>query len=136
MFDSFFNLIIVLIPLAIFIGRIVVRARGKHHPPPKPTLIPVHFEDDGEEEEYLPYALENQEYFREPLRKQHEEKALVPPVIYNRVFSETETRAPPVSVKDFSHRLNRLSPMKKAVVMAEILGSPKGMTRYKSLSGN
>ena len=49
MFDSIFNVIIVLIPLAIFIGRAVSKAKGKSAPPPPPPRIPLAFEDDEED---------------------------------------------------------------------------------------
>ena len=48
--DSIFNLVIILIPLGIFIGRIVVQARSKQSPPKPQPRIPVHFEDDDEYE--------------------------------------------------------------------------------------
>jgi len=56
--DSLFNIIIVLIPVAIFIGRIVLQAQAKRKPEPprKQPPIPVHFEDydDDDERQFAP----------------------------------------------------------------------------------
>ena len=143
MFDSLFNFVIILIPLAIFIGRIVVQARNRRNPPPPPPQIPVHFVDDDEDEgEFIPHTLSRgAPELRKTLPKKHE--ALTP----SPVAAPRRDTAPPVSVaaaspkapptgrktgavspgKSFPLNLNNLSPLKQAVVMAEILGTPKGM---------
>ena len=132
MFDTVFNLIILLVPAAIIIGRIAVNARNKRHPPPRPAQphIPVHFEDD------------DTNYFRKrvsaatPETKPRVQTTFAPP---NEAFPPAvgvkPTPAPgkpvaataPSRQKDFTLNLNHLSTMKQAVVMAEILGPPKGM---------
>ena len=138
MFDTVFNLIIILIPVAIVVGRIVVGARNKRNPPPRPAQphIPVHFEDDNS-------------YFRNRLPATiPETKPRVPttstsltttpklatlaPEPYPAAGSGV-TPAPgrqaaaPSGQKDFTLNLSHLSPLKQAVVMAEILGPPKAM---------
>jgi hypothetical protein len=129
MFDSLFNIIIVLIPLAIFIGRIVSQARSKRNPPPpaKPRpIITVHFEDDEEDErQFAPSAV------RPPAQaKKDSAIAYSSPVLAKSVPEPPPAaKAKTLSVEP-SHGfiyLNHLSPMKQAVVMAEILGPPKGM---------
>ena len=70
MFDSLFNLLIVLIPISIFIGRAVVQARSKHAPPPQRESRPlIHFEE--EEDEDVPHwqRASALEYSREPAAK-------------------------------------------------------------------
>jgi len=123
--DSLFNIIIVLIPIAIFIGRIVLQARNRHNPQPakKQPPIPVHFED---ERQFAPSAVSKQAinkainrtdtYNPPPLV----DSAPKPPPLIN---AKTPSVEP---VQGFLY-LNHLSPMKQAVVMAEVLGPPKGM---------
>ena len=55
MFDSIFDSIIILIPIALLIVRFLVQARGKskRQPQPERPPIPVHFEDDIEEEPWV-----------------------------------------------------------------------------------
>ena len=135
MTDTVFNLIILLVPAAIIIGRIVVGARNKRNPPPAPAQprIPVHFEDDSDN------------YFRKQLSTRQPEtrpRAQTPPSKLATLVPETFPPATgsgvklasgkPVAVapsghKDFTLNLSHLSPLKQAVVMAEILGPPKGM---------
>ena len=166
MFDSLFNFVIILIPLAIFIGRFVIQARNKNAPKPPQPHIPVHFEDDeDEEEEFSPYALSRgaTEYFRglSPAQKAAQPK----PSRTSGKLGETlnqygpgnlaaslasgQSYAPPASSgslapapvrspsagsgslasgqKDFFANLSKLPPLKQAVVMAEVLGPPKGI---------
>jgi len=171
MFDIPINLVIVLVPLAIFIGRIVVAARKKIRPTPKtPAPVQVKKEDDD-----LPHwlrepaqaaktpAVQKNKASRklfQPLKKAGDLAALldnsapVSAAPEGRRLSE-----PAISDSDGSRRrapvmeaaarnaaaktplsnekaapsgpglfnLNRLSPLKQAVVMAEILGPPKGL---------
>ena len=134
MFDTVFNLIIILVPVAIVIGRIVVGARNKRNPPPKPAQprIPVHFEDD-------------ENYFKRQLSAKHPETkphvptpppklATLAPEAYPPAASSGSKPAPgkaaaaaPSGHKDFTLSLSHLSPLKQAVVMAEILGPAKAM---------
>jgi len=129
MFDSIFNIIIVLIPLAIFIGRIVSQARSKRNPAPpaRPRPISVHFEDDEDDEDerrFTPSAVSP------PLQaKKDNVYAYSAPVPAKSIPEESQIKAkmPPVEPSQGFIYLNHLSPMKQAVVMAEILGPPKGM---------
>ena len=130
--DSLFNLVIILIPVAIFIGRIVVQARGRHAPPPpRPPPIPIHFEDDDDYEEY--------DFSPAPITRKavadsiSKAKPLVSPESFAAARENIlPTKLVPVPERperkeEFAFNLNHLSPLKQAVVMAEILGPPKGM---------
>ena len=140
--NSLFNLLIILIPLAIFVGRIVVQARGKHSPPPK---IPVHFEDDKDDEDYYAGPKAREEFAKTlpELRKKLHAKAnagkKIAPTMssVDRGAVESSTalkaemasgRVTPVQAvpdgKPFPQNVARLSPLKQAVVMAEVLGPP------------
>ena len=135
MTDTVFNLIVILIPVAIVIGRIVMGARNKRNPPPKPAQphIPVHFEDDNS-------------YFRNRLPAATPEAKPRTPTPPPKLATLTPEPYPPAAApgvkptpgrpvaaatpsghKDFTLSLSHLSPLKQAVVMAEILGPPKGM---------
>jgi len=126
--DSLFNIIIVLIPVAIFIGRIVLQAQAKRkpEPPKRQPPIPVHFEDyDDDERQFAPSAVSKQ-----AINNKAKADTYNPPPVVN-----SAPKPPPVikakapsaePVQGFLY-LNHLSPMKQAVVMAEILGPPKGM---------
>jgi hypothetical protein len=139
LFDSVFNYFIILIPIAIFIGRIVVQARSKlENEHKRPHVIPVHFEDEEEtysEEEVTPglarketvqtYAQELQGNLavQEVRAKNVEAMSAVQPglqpVSGPARASVSQTRI----ISSFS----RLSPLQQAVVMTEILGTPKGL---------
>ena len=142
MFDSFSNIIFIFVALTIFIVRAIVQAKKK---PEEPPPIPVHFED--EEPEYFKNT-HGSAAVTPPLAqaKTHQTKAAlsVLPLQTNislpSVSAAVKTdgskipQAPgrpagtvPAGQKDFTLNLNHLSPMKQAVVMAEILGTPKGM---------
>ena len=137
MTDTVFNLIIILIPVAIIVGRMVVNARNKRHPPPAPAQprIPVHFEDDDDS------YFKKQASARQPetkTRVQTSSTSLatrVPNEAFPAAASGVKpTPAPgktvaaaPSGHKDFTLNLSHLSPLKQAVVMAEILGPPKAM---------
>jgi len=151
MFDSIFNLIIIFIPMAILIGRFVSRVRSRNNPPPKPPqpYIPVHFEDDDDESEYFAKpkaALEMRKeasrpkevyppassLFKAPLEQNFIKSTIPafdsPPRAAAPKTSVTARKAEaPQERKDFVLNLNHLSAMKQAVVMAEILGTPKGL---------
>ena len=182
MFDSIFNYIIFLIPLAIFIGRAVSNARNRQKPKAPP--VPVHFEEEEQEEEdffgkvaseikkaevkkdearvrgddeYYPHTLSRgaSEYFKglDPKGKQSAPKAPPPRVplaktlhgsgsLAARMSGTEKTRrsslppARPRVQRQVTQRvtqgqglafLSHLSPLRQAVVMAEVLGPPKGM---------
>jgi hypothetical protein len=167
MFDSLFNFVIILIPLAILIGRFVVQTREKNIPKPPPPRIPVHFEDDENDEDergddFSPYALSRgaTEYFRglsqsavpkaaPASRHSHSSGKLgetLKPHGPGNLAAAANISAPSGSLapapvgssssasgslpeqKDFFIRLSHLPPLKQAVVMAEVLGPPKGIT--------
>ena len=123
MFDSLFNVIIVLIPLAIFIGRTVSRARSKHAPPPPPLRIPIAFEDDDEYYEDDDYVEPAPQPLPKPVLPYAAPRTDTPPKV-----AAPMPVAPQPEKKEFPLNLTQLSPMKQAVVMAEILGPPKALT--------
>jgi len=122
MFDNIFDNIIFLIPVAIIIGRLFHKARNKNKPPPKKPpqpYIPIHFEDDIDDDEP-----EVKEVVKE---RQPEisilESSPVKPAVVTRNLPLPETGVQ----KDFFANLQRLSPLKQAVVMSEVLGPPKAL---------
>ena len=148
MFDSVSNLIFLLIPLAIFIGRIVVEARSKRSggggttaAKPAAPRIPVHFEDD--EPAYFKKKTSTQSSTTASKRTQAAKKpktasapytspleAASPPASASagsRVPAKNAARAVSLEQQGFPLTLAKLSPLKQAVVMAEVLGPPKGM---------
>jgi hypothetical protein len=129
MFDSLSNIIIVLIPVAIFIGRIVLQAQAKRkpEPPKKQPHIPVHFEDyDEDRRVFAPSAVSRPE-----LQSKDINEAYDPPLQMDSTPKPPKKAKTPAAESSQGARgilnLNHLSPMKQAVVMAEILGLPKGV---------
>ena len=140
MFESIFNYVFILIPIAIFVGRIVTQAKAKRSPPPPRSAprIPVHFEDDDDEnsvkvigKEALAKNTKLKEIFpKEIFPKEIFPKEVVPTEALPPVKAALEVpvaRQPPSAKKQEKPGLNlgNLSPLKQAVVMAEILGPPK-----------
>ena len=149
MFDSFANLLFVFVALAIFIVRTVVEARKKKAPPPR--VPPVHFEDGKkapasgnkriEEGEYSPYLSRGASEYSKGMttqsttkaRKKQSQPLAARAVKDTDLLSVTADKTspakgitPPVSPeRRIGLNLNHLSPMKQAVVMAEVLGPPK-----------
>jgi len=132
--DSLFNIIIVLIPVAIFIGRIVLQAQAKRRPesPRKEPPIPVHFEDyddDEDERQFAPSAVPKQVINKAIPNKPRTETHNPPPL------ADSAPMPPPVIKTKASSAepvqgfldLNHLPSLKQAVVMAEILGPPKAL---------
>ena len=136
MFDAVVNFIIILIPVAIVIGRIVAGARNKRNPPPAPAQpkIPVHFEDD--EDNYfkrnIPAKVTPAKLpaTRPRVQATPTTLATLTPAAASGVTpapGRQAAAAAPSGHKDFTLNLSHLSPLKQAVVMAEILGPPKAM---------
>jgi len=126
MFDSIFDLMIVLIPLAIFIGRIIVQARSKRNPPKKQPPIPVHFEDYEDEDEapFVPSSVT-----KTVLNKKDRVDTYSPPISINSLPGPPAPKKAKIPSAEPAHvflNLNHLSQLKQAVVLAEILGPPKG----------
>ena len=136
-FDSIFDSIFILIPVAIIIGRVVLKAAGskKRNPPPKKPPqphIPVHFVDDVDDEPVVKKAVKKEKRVISPY---------VPDLSASQSFADAlraEKEAPVTEKKkaplpaaqtqnDFFVRLNALSQLKQAVVMAEVLGPPKAL---------
>jgi hypothetical protein len=130
MFDSLSNIIIVLIPLAVLIGRIVLRAQAKRkpEPPKKQPPIPVHFEDYDDEDRrvFSPSAVKKPEIQNKEKNEAYDRPIPMDSAANPLKMAKTHAAEPAQSALSVFN-LNRLSPMKQAVVMAEILGPPKGM---------
>ena len=146
MFENFSNVIFIAVALAIFIGRTVAQARKKQkEPPPPPPKAPVlHFEDDDDDiPGYLKKPAPKKQPVKQPVKKQtssllgkaaaiKKDKDTSPPVpvTADRLFP---ARAAPLAgaasqgQEGFTFDLGHLSPMKQAIVMAEILGPPKAL---------
>jgi len=128
MFDSIFDIMIVLIPLAIFIGRMVLQARNRHNPQPakKQLPIPVHFEDydDEDDRQFSPSA-----GLKTVIKKDRADTYSPPPPMNSAPKPPPlkKAKAPSAEPAQGFLNLNHLSPMKQAVVLAEILGPPKGI---------
>jgi len=131
--DSLFNIIIVLIPIAIFIGRIVLQAQAKRRPEPprKEPPIPVHFEDydDEDDRQFAPSAVSKQVINKAINNKDRADTYSPPPLADNapKPLPVKKATAPSAEPVQGFLNLNHLSPMKQAVVMAEILGPPKSL---------
>lgn len=156
MFDSLVNLIFVLIPVAILIGRGIMQARAKYARTDVPPPPPLHFEE-AEEVELAPNAeaLSPERNFLPmnfPAEKVWEEaaKQAVPPAPKQAPQPEpAPLHSPPPPLRPRTTQnltggiqpqvlsrpapqtwlsgMARLTPLQQAVVMAEILGRPKGM---------
>jgi len=130
MSDSIFDIMIVLIPLAIFIGRIVVQARSKRNPAPpvKQRPIPVHFEDDEDDDDERRFAPSSVPL---PVQSQKDSVGTHSSLVSVKGVPEPpplkKAKTPSAEPAHGFLNLNHLSPMKQAVVLAEILGPPKGI---------
>jgi hypothetical protein len=126
MFGPISNLIFLLIPLAIFIGRMVIEARKKGE---GQSRIPVHFEDEKET------VKKPQVPIRKPVSAS-KSSASSSKTAYKPVFKNPVPQAEPASRANTAGTapgatlppgISRLSPLKQAVVMSEVLGTPKGL---------
>ena len=149
MLDSFFNVLIIIAVITIFIGRTVAEARKKKKaPPPKqPRVEAIHFEEEKEEDtsEYFKNLAAQgtagrgaQAAAQAKVRKSNAALASKGKVSLQKAPLVTEPKPPVVkenvgalllapAQREFTLNLNHLSPLKQAVVLAEILGQPKGM---------
>jgi len=163
MFDSIFDNIIFLIPVAIIIGRFVAKARNKKKPPPKKPpqpYIPIHFEDDLDDKPVVkkatPVVKEDTRIF--PILESNDlfgsqslsDKPWMPDsqkisssfLAETKIASVSKEKAAakkPVPEKrfippsdapvqsDFFLNVNKLSQLKQAVIMSEVLGPPKAL---------
>ena len=142
MFDSLTNLIFLLIPLAIFLGRIVVDARNKRNSggaTGRTSRAPLRSEDD-DEPKYFRKRASTQSPAAAPRRTQTARKPTVPlaPALSSPISEAAAGPKAPLSRvnaarmvspehQSFPLNLTRLPPLKQAVVMAEVLGPPKGL---------
>jgi len=137
--DNPFNIFIIIVIVVVFIGRVIIQATKK---PEKPPEIPVHFEDD--EPEYPTVRTPVRSAAASPLSQAAKlsqnrplaQTARLPSIKTAGAAAQKaspagqNTPAGPVSPQQnsFALNLNRLSPMQQAVIMAEILGTPKGLS--------
>ena len=133
--DIFSNVIFVVVVAAVFIVRTVLSLKKKKDPPPPPRVeIPVHFEDDkapvfvkdkapaGKPKKTVkklpfPESSSLSSSIEIPLSTQTGKKTAAP----SKAEAEPEENNSPFN-------LDHLSPLKQAVLMAEILGPPKGLS--------
>ena len=139
MFDPF-NIVFILVIVVVFIGRAVIQAKK---PPPKPPEIPVHFEDDDEPESAMTRESAHGAKTTSPVihaaktsqNKSRLQTSLSPSTLTSgRAAVSKPSPAGTAGAGAVSQaqggvtlNLNHLSPMKQAVVMAEILGTPRGL---------
>jgi hypothetical protein len=152
MFDFVFDNGVIFIAIAIFIGRLILqfRRKGREEGEKPPPQVPRFFreeeevEDDEAEEvgRRIAYSQTrgSSDFLRELVMREAASKTPV------RLRPEPETRPaapvphpakPTVRLPEaklprgercgFPASLNRLSPMRQAVILAEILGPPKGL---------
>ena len=151
------NIIIILFAVVVFIIRAVIQVRKKPEEKPPQVRIPVSFEDEKEPEMAVLSTMAAPPAVRASRPKQPlSSQATFSPLTAKTVFdsgdiglykgpgvSKGEPRAAGGSKaapaknagtagvsptqRDFVSMLNHLSPLKQAVVMAEVLGPPKGM---------
>ena len=136
MFDNLSNLIFILIGVAVVIGRTIMQARKKPAPPPRRVVPPVHFEENP------PAALsrkssENIRRANAAARAQSKDRQRTATgLVFKEELSVPAPRTPVRNIGltpegySFPLNLSHLSPLKQAVIMAEILGPPKGMSDW------
>ena len=152
MFEDFSNLIFIAVAAAIFIGRTVAQARKRREaaekkenapPPPSPSPRPrvqtLHFEE--KDDDYVPGYLK-----KSPPAAKTAKSAAKKPSLAAKAAPVVRDTTPPVPAnldklfparalrsggdlpeQGFAFNLDHLSPLKQAIVMAEILGPPKGL---------
>ena len=145
--EGFSNLFFVVIAIVIFIVRAIVQTQAsKKKPPParKPETpgsvspvksgpkISVHFEDDSDDYRGpQAAAMAVRRSSPKPAKRSLNQPLPPPKPVITAASAETRIKAPPLpesnEIKGFPYNLSRLPPLKQAVIMAEILGPPKGV---------
>jgi hypothetical protein len=155
MFDFLFDNGLIFIAIAVFIGRFILqlRRRGREEGEKPPSQVPRFFreeeevEDDEAEEvgRRIAYsqALGSSDVLREIVMREAAMEAVatrppprpeIPPAAP--VLAPVKLASPPSGEESrplkseaagFPASLNRLTPLRRAVILAEILGSPKGL---------
>ena len=130
MFDSLgSNVIFIIIAVVVLIGRVVFEGKKRKKPPPPQKKIPVHFIDnEGDAPRARPVKKKPKvvPHFSTSL-DESPFSTINDPVRETAGFSQMREKIAVPEKKANSFNLNNLSPMQQAVVMAEILGPPKGM---------
>jgi hypothetical protein len=148
MFEFFFDNGIVFIAIAIFIGRLILqfRRRGGEEGKKPPSPISGFFGDEeeagNEPEERSGRASYSRtrgssDFLREIVMREEaaaprppvsvQPSVLVRPPVVEQPVRRHEEAPRGSEAGGFLSSLNRLSPLKRAVVFAEILGPPKGL---------
>ena len=142
--DDIFNYIILLIPLAIFIGRAVTNARKRPatEEPEAEPYVPMHFEEDEEDSRSTFKEVLSRDIIkdtapvktstvssrntRNPLRQTRKVMAPLEDQSHD-VGDLAVLESKPVIKESSLAKISQLPPLKQAVVMAEILGAPKAL---------
>jgi len=143
--DTFLNVLFIVVAAVVLVVRTILSTKKKKEPPPK-VVIPVHFEDDE------PVYFKNRAKNESPKTTAAKPAVKKAPALSLPLSTVTEiplsnqaqsvkkapdaspsksgpVRAPvPAPEQYFPLNLGHLSPLKQAVVMAEILGPPKGLS--------
>jgi hypothetical protein len=135
MFDSLFSYIIILIPIAIFIFRIVSNFRKQDDAPLRPASGAGYEDEDDDDDEKMPFpaaTTEKARFVPVPV------PALSPVVPVSQPAPREESpslrkakdsgtlHAKTEQARGFPYNLDYLVPLKRGVVLSEILGPPRG----------
>jgi hypothetical protein len=128
MFDVIFNNIFILIPLAIFIGLRILDAQKKR----KNASSQEDKQDTVEKDNEPPPFLSHWELEKKAQRRGVSPSGVplpraAPPPAPVLSIVETPPVAPKKTAASFLKNLDKLPPIKRAVVFSEILGPPKGL---------
>ncbi|MCL2602274.1 MAG: hypothetical protein FWD91_05620 [Treponema sp.] len=157
MFENFSNVIFIAVALAIFLGRTIAQARKQRAEEEKNTAEGASAEPEyepmarqktrrtplvlleEEEDDYIPGYLKKPSSVspvKPPAKKQAAKPAApkAPPPLPSPSFDELFPMKASAAARtssagqDFAFNLNHLSPLKQAVIMAEVLGPPKALS--------
>jgi hypothetical protein len=131
MFDTIFNSVFILIPLAIFIGMRILDAQRKRQES-QSLKNPNPFIEEEELDEPVSWETDRQAQggkFPAEANQAPQKISLEADLAQSISQQETPTPERPVS-GIFPRKLERLHPLKKALVLSEILGSSKGLRDF------
>ena len=123
------NIIFILVVVVIFVVRTAIQSRKKPEKKPPQVRIPVHFEDEKKPavRAKAAAAVKAPKQSRSSPALSSSSNLYAAPSAAGGTGPVGNAGTPTPVRKDFASNLSRLSPLKQAVVMAEILGPPKGL---------